>query len=142
MQVPPWVTVEFWRVKVKSSLKRPVFGYLAAILGAVAVTLLLWPFYPGVRSLTRATALLAVVLLIALTWGTEPALCCSFLGAVYLNFFYDPPTQKLFFQLAQGEDLIAMVAFLVSSILVAQLSARAQSRTRKIQELYDQLRTA
>jgi K+-sensing histidine kinase KdpD len=117
-------------------------GYFGSVAGTLAVALILWPFYPDVRSVTAATALLVVVLLSATIWGMGPALVASVLGAVYLNFFYVQPTLKFTLRIAAGDDLIALVAFLVASILVGQLSSRAQRRAREVQELYDKLRSA
>ncbi len=116
-----------------------IVGYLISVGGVLAVTLILSPFYPAVRGITAATALLIVVLLVAMTRGTGPALVSSLLGVLYLNFYYVPPVGKLQFQLAQGEDLVALIAFLVTSILVGQLSSRAQRRAQTIQELNDEL---
>ncbi|MGA7920428.1 MAG: DUF4118 domain-containing protein [Candidatus Acidiferrales bacterium] len=120
-------------------MRKRLVRYLISIGGIPAVALLLWPFYPAVRCITAATALLLVVLLVAMRWGTGPALVSSVLGVLYLNFFYVPPLMKLQFQLAQGEDLVRLIAFLVTSILVGQLSSRAQRRAQTIQELNDEL---
>ena len=120
-------------------MRKRLVRYLISIGGIPAVALLLWPFYPAVRGVTAATALLLVVLLVAMRWGTGPALVSSVLGVLYLNFFYVPPLMKLQFQLAQGEDLVRLIAFLVTSILVGQLSSRAQRRAQTIQELNDEL---
>jgi K+-sensing histidine kinase KdpD len=106
------------------------------------VALGLWPFYEGLRSVTAATALLVVVLLVAIRWGTGPALISSFLSAIYLNFYFVPPTFKLEFQLADGDDLVSLVAFLATSLLVGQLSARAQARATENRRLYEELRRA
>jgi K+-sensing histidine kinase KdpD len=123
-------------------LQRRSVGYAGSVLGTITVALLLWPFYPDVRSVTAATALLIVVLLSATLWGMGPALVASVLGAVYLNFFYVPPALKFELRIADGDDLIALVAFLVASILVGQLSSQARRRARQVQELYDELRAA
>lgn len=134
MTVPQLLSIEF--------LRRRSVGYAASILGVALVALTLHAFYPEVRSVTAATALLIVVLLSATIWGIGPALVASLLGAVYMNFFYVPPTGKFEIELADGDDFIALVAFLVTSILVGQLSSRAQQRARKVQELYNELHSA
>ncbi len=72
-------------------LQLETIGYLAGVLGVLAVALLLAPFYPDVRVLTAANSLLIVVLLVALTWGMRPAFLASFLAALYLNYYYVPP---------------------------------------------------
>ena len=117
-------------------------GYAAGILGVLFVAAAFWPIYEEVRGITAATGLLVIVLLIAVKWGTGPALVSSVLSAVYLNFFFVPPTRTFTFQLADGDDLVSLVAFLATSLLVGQLSARAQARARENRRLYDQLKHA
>ena len=124
-----------------SSLRQHrIIGYFASVAGVLGLALFLWPFYGHVEDVTAATALMIVVLLVALKWGTGPSIVSSLLGALYLNFFYDEPILKFSFRLAQGADLVGLVAFLLTSILVGQLSSQAQRRAETIQELYDQLR--
>jgi hypothetical protein len=65
-----------------------VVGYLASVLGVFFVALAFWPFYKDVRGITAASALLTIVLLVAVNWGMGPALVFSILGAVYLNIFW------------------------------------------------------
>jgi K+-sensing histidine kinase KdpD len=134
--------VEISRTSVLQFSQRRTVGYAASVLGIVLVALALRPFYPNVRSVTAATALMIVVLLSATIWGMRPAVLASVLGAVYMNFFFVPPTGQFELQLADGDDFIALLAFLVTAVLVGQLSARARERARKVQELYDQLRGA
>ena len=127
---------------MQAFLQRRVVGYLASMIGVVAVALIPWAFYPELRGVTAATALLLVVLLVAITWGMGPALLSSILGAAYLNFFYVPPRLRFNLRVATGDEFVAMVAFLATSILVGQLSSRAQRRAREVQELYDRLLAA
>jgi K+-sensing histidine kinase KdpD len=127
---------------VRGLLQTRIAGYAASIAGVLIVAFLFWPFYRDVRGITAATALLIVVLLVAIRWGMGPALVSSLLGTAYLNFFFVPPTLTLQFRMAEGDDLVSMVAFLVTSILVGQLSSRAQRHARKNQELYEELRAA
>ena len=83
-----------------------------------------------------------VLMGVALYWGTGPALFGSIISALYINFYYVPPTNSLSFHLAQDDDLVALIAFLVMSVVVGQLSARAQRRADENQKLYQQLRIA
>jgi K+-sensing histidine kinase KdpD len=83
-----------------------------------------------------------VLIGVAVNWGTGPALLGSFVSALYINFYYVPPTHRFSFQLAQDDDLVALIAFLVMSIVVGQLSARAQRRADENQQLYEKLRVA
>ena len=118
--------------------KRTLFRHLASVASVSAIALAFFPVYEKIEDATAASVLLVVVLLVATKWGTAPAITASVLSTVYLNFFIFPPVFKL--QLPGGKDLVALVTFLVTSIVVGQLSARAQQKTREAQKLYDQLR--
>src|ERR1700722_10492702 len=121
-------------------LQLETIGYLAGALGVLAVALLLAPFYPDVRVLTAANSLLIVVLLVALTWGMRPAFLASFLAALYLNYYYVPPLKQFDFHVDGTEDIIGLVAFMITSIAVGQLSLRLRQRAEENMGLYDQLR--
>jgi K+-sensing histidine kinase KdpD len=121
-------------------LQLETIGYLAGVLGVLAVALLLAPFYPDVRVLTAANSLLIVVLLVALTWGMRPAFLASFLAALYLNYYYVPPLKQFDFHVDGTEDIIGLVAFMITSIAVGQLSLRLRQRAEENKGLYDQLR--
>lgn len=123
-------------------LRKPLSGYLAGATGVILVALALWPFYPHVRSLTAGNSLLVVVLVVALIWGMTPALVTSVLGALYLNFFFVPPLMKFDFRVDGMEDVIGLATFLITSIVVGQLSYRSQQRRREVERLYSELRMA
>jgi two-component system sensor histidine kinase KdpD len=116
------------------------FRYFASVACVSAVPLASWPVYDKIQDATAASALLMAVLLVATQWGTGPAITASVLSTIYLNFFFVPPTFKL--QLAGGSDFVALVTFLITSIVVGQLSARARQKTSEAQKLYDQLRSS
>ena len=123
-------------------LQKRYVGYLASVIGVLTVALILWPFYPDVRVLTAANSLLIVVLLVALQWGMTPALFTSVLGALYLNYFYVPPLLKFDFHIDGTEDVVGLIAFIATSIIVGQLSVRAHRQAREIELLYNQLHVA
>ena len=122
----------------RGTLKR----YAGTILCVGVVGLLLWPFHPDTRPLTAAACLSMVLMGVAINWGTGPALMGSLVSALYINFYYIPPTGTFSFHLAQDDDVVALIAFLVMSIVVGQLSARAQRRADENQQLYERLRVA
>jgi len=123
-------------------LQRRAVGYAVSIVGVLAVAVTLRELYPEARPVTTATGLLIVVLLAAVVWGMGPALAASVLGAVYLNFSYTSSGPRFEFRMVTGDELVALVAFLVTSILVGQLSSRAQRRAQENRRLYDQLAAA
>jgi two-component system sensor histidine kinase KdpD len=134
--------VELPAARIRRVLAHKATGYTASVAGVALVALLLWPLYQHVRGVTAAAALLMLVLLVAIKWGVGPALLSSVLSSVVINYYFVPPILHYELPLPQGEDLMALVGFLVISIAVGQLSARAQQRARENQQLYRQLREA
>lgn len=122
-------------------------GYIGAVLGTVLITALLAPFRQQVNATTVALAFLLVVLLVALFWGSRPALVASVLGMFCFNFFFLPPLHTL--TIAHGENWVALIVFFTTALAVGQLSARAkqraeeaESRKQEVESLYLQLQAA
>jgi two-component system sensor histidine kinase KdpD len=100
-----------------------------------------------VNATTVALAFLLVVLLVALFWGSRPALVASVLGMFCFNFFFLPPLHTL--TIAHGENWVALIVFFTTALAVGQLSARAkqraeeaENRKREVESLYIQLQAA
>ncbi|PWT92487.1 MAG: hypothetical protein C5B55_06330 [Blastocatellia bacterium] len=122
-------------------------GYVGAVVGTSALTLLLAPFQEQINSTTVGLAFLLVVLFVALFWGSKPALLASVLGVFCFNFFFLPPLYTL--DIAHPQNWVALAAFFTTALAVGQLSARAKRRAeeaeegrREIERLYQQLRVA
>jgi two-component system sensor histidine kinase KdpD len=104
---------------------------------------------PGIHinSTTAALAFLLIILFIATRWGSFPALFTSLLAMLCFNFFFLPPFGTL--SIANPDNWVALVAFLVTAITAGQLSAivtqraeEAESGKREIERLYSELRDA
>ncbi|HET7216054.1 MAG TPA: ATP-binding protein [Terriglobia bacterium] len=105
---------------------------LAAVLGAIgAITFLCFRLVP-VNSTTAGFAYLLVVLLIATAWGLLEATVASIAAMLCFNFFFLPPTGTL--TIADSRNWVALFAFLATSIVASQLSARVK---RQAQEAMD-----
>src|SRR4029453_14283581 len=122
-------------------------GYLLGVLGIAAVTGALKLLGPNINSTTVALAMLLVVLFVAETWGSRPAIVVSVFGVLCLNFFFLPPVHTL--DIAQPENWIALFAFWVTAVTAGELSARvtrrpaeAEATRQEIKRLYDELRAA
>lgn len=122
-------------------------GYAIGAAGIAVVTIALGPFNARISPTTVALAFLLVVLFVATSWGSRPALLASLLGILSFNFFFLPPVHTL--TIADPENWVAVAAFLVTSITAGQLSARARRRAeeaesgrREIERLYKELQGA
>ena len=122
-------------------------GYLTAVAGMASVTALLKLSGAHINETTVALVLLFVVLFVATWWGARPAVLASLLGVLSFNFFFLPPFGTL--TVAASDNWVALVAFLLTAIIVGQLSAHAKRRTeeamagrRELERLYEELRDA
>lgn len=93
---------------------------------------------------TVALVLLLLVLFVAAAWGSKPAILAAVLGAACFNFFYLPPFGT--FHIAEPENWVALLAFLITAIIAGQLSVRARRRAeeanaarQEIERLYFEL---
>ena len=121
--------------------------YFIAALGVGLATVLLKPFGARVNATTVALSFLLFVLFVATLWGSRPALLASVLAVLCFNFFFLPPVGT--FTIADPDNWIALLAFLVVAMTAGQLSARARRRAeeaeagrREIERLYRELREA
>jgi PAS domain S-box-containing protein len=109
-----------------AGIPRRAAGYLVAALGVAAATAVLAPFHATINNTTVALAFLLVVLLVATVRGSGPALVASALGVAAFNFFFLPPLYT--FTVADPQNWVALVAFLVTAVTAGELSARARRR--------------
>jgi len=128
-------------------LERSRAGYLIAAAVVAALTAALKLLGGRVNSTTVALALLLAVLFIAARMESGPALVASVLAAFCFNFFFLPPYGTL--HIADVENWVALVAFLLTAVVAGQLSARARHRAEEaeagrleIGRLYEELRAA
>ncbi|MFL6254949.1 MAG: DUF4118 domain-containing protein [Pyrinomonadaceae bacterium] len=128
-------------------LRERAAGYVLAVLGVAAATLLLKSFGGQINPTTVALALLLVVLFVAALWGSRPALVASALGVLCFNFFFLPPVHT--FTIDDPDDWVALAAFLITAVTAGQLSVRVKRRAeeaeagrREIERLYGELREA
>ena len=109
-----------------------------------AATAVLKSFGDQINPITVALGLLLIVLFVATAWGPKPAILSSLLGGACFNFFFLPPLHT--FVVADPQNWIALISFLITAITVGQLSAHAKRRTaesnlarQEIERLYEEL---
>jgi K+-sensing histidine kinase KdpD len=123
-------------------------GYPSAVAGVAVVAAGLSLLGPAhINDTTVALALLLVVLLVALRWGSGPAVLASTLAMLCFNYFFLPPIGA--FTIADPQNLVALCAFLITAVTVGQLSAQARRRAEEaeakqseIERLYRELQDA
>ncbi len=95
------------------------------------------PVNPTTVSLT----LLVAVLIVSTFWGLRQSIFLAILATLAFNFFFLPPYGT--FTIADGQNWIALAAFLATAVIASQLSERARraalranQRRKEIERLY------
>jgi two-component system, OmpR family, sensor histidine kinase KdpD len=115
--------------------RRPVRAVLAALAGPALVTLL-GSWDGAVPRAAVATLYVGAVALSTALGGTLAGIAASAVSFLALNFFFTPPQRTL--AVSHPEDLIALVVFLVVSIVTGlllsdALAQKARAQRREIQ---------
>jgi K+-sensing histidine kinase KdpD len=128
----------------KALASKQLLGYIAAVVVIAAATAALRALGSHINPTTVALTFLLIILFVATAWGPKPAVLASLLGAACFNFFFLPPLGT--FHIAEPENWIALLAFLVTAITAGQLSSRAKLRAdeamtarQEIERLYHEL---
>ena len=110
-------------------------------LGMVAGVTALYTWLLHVNPTTVALTYVIVILLVATGWGILEATVASLVAMLCFNFFFLPPVGTL--TIADPQNWVALVAFLVTGIVTSQLSGRvrqrnieAVARQRDLERLY------
>jgi two-component system sensor histidine kinase KdpD len=123
-------------------VRRAVLGArLAASVAVVAVLTVVYARVLRVNPTTVALSYLIAILLIATRWGIVEATTAALLSVLAFNFFFLPPAGTL--TIADPQNWVAFVAFLMTAIIASQLSGRARrrqieavNRQRDLERLY------
>lgn len=116
------------------------FGF-AVSLAIVAGITFFFHHARNVNQTTIALTFLLAILAVSAVWGMAVALFMSVVAVLTINYFFLPPVGT--FTIADPQNWVALLAFLVTSIMGSQLSARirreadeAHQRRREIERLY------
>lgn len=105
---------------------KKLFLRYAVTLGAIAFLVWVYSHLP-VNPTTVALSFLLVVLFVASRWGLTIAITISVVATLAFNYYFLPPVHT--FTIADPQNWIALLAFLVSAILASRLSERARRET-------------
>ena len=102
------------------------------VIAASAIVALVIAFYfrvASVNNTTVALTLLLVIFGISAWWGLLEATIASLVAVLGFNYYFLPPIGT--FEVQDPQNWVALAAFLVTSVMANQLSARAKRRTRE-----------
>ncbi len=121
-------------------LKAVLYHYAVA-LATIAVVVIAYHRLPDVSHTTVALTLLLVVLFVASRWGLTVATITAVVATLAFNYYFLPPVHT--FTVADPQNWIALLAFLISAILASRLSERARRealnatrRRKEVERLY------
>ena len=104
-------------------------GRIVTSLAAVGVVTAGYARLIPANPTTIALSYVVVILLIATGWGIGEATAASVAAMLCFNFFFLPPVGTL--TIADPQNWVALVAFLVTAIIASQLSGRARQREHR-----------
>src|SRR5690349_20736176 len=110
------------------SVTSRVVQMIASIANVAALTFIFFRLI-AVNSTTVALAFVLTVLAIATRWGLAEAILSSVVAVFCFNFFFLPPIGTL--TIADPQNWVALVTFLITAIVASQLSANAKRRERE-----------
>jgi two-component system, OmpR family, sensor histidine kinase KdpD len=112
--------------------RSPVVGVLVAAASLAVTTLLLYPLEDIAPPVSLGVLYLLAVLLVSTLWGLRLGLATSVAAALAFNFFHIPPTGR--FTIAEAENWVALLVFLVAAVVASTLSDQAASRAREAEQ--------
>ena len=114
------------------------FAASTAVLWIVVFVYFRWLH---VNPTTVGFSLLLIILLISAAWGLRYAIFTAIVATVAYNYFFLPPLFR--FVIADPQNWVALLAFLVTAVVASQLSERARrgtiyadQRRREVERLY------
>lgn len=117
-----------------------LFGFAVSLTLVAAITFL-YRHAREVNQTTVALTFLLAILAVSAVWGMFVSVFMSLVAVLAFNYFFLPPIGT--FTIADPQNWVALFAFLVTSIVGSQLSARirkeadaSHQRRREIERLY------
>jgi len=125
-------------------MRTPLLARIVQFAGALALVLAITFIYHKilpVNATTVALSFLLAILVISAVWGIVVSVAMSLVAMVLFNYFFLPPVGKL--TVADPQNWVALIAFLIVAVLSSQLSNRARqqaaaasARRREMEKLY------
>jgi two-component system, OmpR family, sensor histidine kinase KdpD len=111
------------------TLRRRIAGYLLAAALAPLLTLVLASLRGSLNLTSDVLAFFVAVIVVALVGGFVPAVLEAVAGSLLLNYFFIPPVHR--FTIAETNNVLALVAFVLVALLVSSVVDTAARRTKQ-----------
>lgn len=113
--------------------RRGIVGGLATVVVSVtACTLAIFVLREVAPVLSLGVVYLLAVLIVSANFGLTLGLVTGVASALAFNFFHIPPTGR--FSIAESENVVGLIAFLVAAILASSVSDLARTRAQEAGE--------
>jgi two-component system, OmpR family, sensor histidine kinase KdpD len=103
-----------------------LLGLLVAAASLALTTLLLYPLGTIAPVVSLGVLYLLAVLLVSTLWGLWLGVATGVAAALAFNFFHLPPTRR--FTIAEAENWVALLVFVVAAAVASTLAGLARSR--------------
>jgi two-component system sensor histidine kinase KdpD len=117
------------RTQGSLSTRRKIQGFVLGIVLQPVLAVLLGFGDDSLNLTSNVLAFLLAVVVVALVGGMWPALVTAVGGSVVLNYFFTPPTGT--FTIAEFNNVLALVIFVLVAAMVSTVVDRAARRTRQ-----------
>jgi two-component system sensor histidine kinase KdpD len=125
---------------VRQQLLNSMLQYVIAFALVAGITVFYREALP-VNATTVALTFLLAILVISTVWGMAVSVAMSVAAVLAFNYYFLPPIGRL--TIADPQNWVALIAFLVVSVTASHLSTRARqqaqdasARRREIEKLY------
>jgi two-component system, OmpR family, sensor histidine kinase KdpD len=107
-------------------------GLLVAA-GLVALcTLLIYPLKQAAPVVSLGVVYMLAVVIVSVTWGVWLGVATSLSSALAFNYFHLPPVGRL--TISNGDNWVALIAFLVVAVLASSVAEVTRARSREASE--------
>ena len=104
----------------------------AATVAAVFVIVITYHAVIKVNPTTVALTFLIGVLAVSANWGLRPAVFMALVATLAFNYYFLPPVGTL--TIADPQNWVALIAFLVTAVIASQLAERARREAQRANE--------
>ncbi len=132
---------------VASPIVRGFFRYIVAAIALAVLLVLFHRFTPSLNHTAVALVLVLLVISLAVSVGRGPSLSAAILAGLAFNYFFIEPIHT--FRINRYEDLVSFLVFVVTALVVSELSSRlemraelAEARREELEKVMQQFKLA
>jgi two-component system sensor histidine kinase KdpD len=107
-------------------------GMAVAVALVALCTLLIYPLEQAAPVVSLGVVYMLAVVIVSVTWGLWLGVCTSLLSALAFNYFHLPPVGQL--TIRNGDNWVALAAFLVVCMLASSVAEVTRARSREAAE--------